>query len=202
MPRQKLSREELLSRVQEIVEYMNTHDGDLPAQYTQLGKALNNLRTNAKKDAFEQNYPGLIDEIHNISHKILMTSDRSHFFDRVRDMPTGGDFADQTNTNGSCILPTCPTLAMNLATGCFCTSHAYKNLLESDMFEHDEVMDQLLGYDLDGKFVVIDNTATDEDENVEMLLQLMKDGIITREDLPEGTIDKLLEKIGFGPEQE
>ena len=156
MPRQKLSREELLSRVQEIVEYMNTHDGDLPAQNTQLGKTLNNLRTNAKKDAFEQNYPGLIDEIHNISHKILMTSDRSNFFDRVRDMPTGGDFADQTNTKASCILPTCPTLAMNLVTGCFCASHAYKNLLESDMFEHDEEMDQLLGYDPDGKFVVID----------------------------------------------
>jgi hypothetical protein len=77
-----------------------------------------------------------------------------------------------------------------------------ENAVESNFLE---VCTELLGFDPrteTPKFVVIDNTATDEDENVEMLLQLMKDGIITREDLPEGTIDKLLDKIGFGPEQE
>jgi hypothetical protein len=52
------------------------------------------------------------------------------------------------------------------------------------------------------KFVVIDNTSLDNDENIDLLIQMLKDGIITREDLPDGTIEKILSKIGFGPEQE
>jgi hypothetical protein len=77
-----------------------------------------------------------------------------------------------------------------------------ENAVESNFLE---VCTELLGFDPrteTPKFVVINNTATDEDENVDLLIQMMKDGIITREDLPEGTIDKLLTKIGFGPEQE
>ena len=77
-----------------------------------------------------------------------------------------------------------------------------ENAIESNFLE---VCTELLGFDPKThtpKLVVIDNTATDEDENIDLLIQMMKDGIITREDLPEGTIDKLLDKIGFSKEQE
>jgi len=77
-----------------------------------------------------------------------------------------------------------------------------ENAIESNFLE---VCTELLGFDPKThtpKFVVVDNTATDNDENIELLIQMMKDGIITREDLPEGTIDKLLDKIGFSKVQE
>ena len=73
-----------------------------------------------------------------------------------------------------------------------------ENAVESNFLE---ILTELLGFNPrtdTPKLVVVDNTATDEEENVDLLIQLLKDGIISREDLPEGTIEKLLNKIGFG----
>ena len=77
-----------------------------------------------------------------------------------------------------------------------------ENAVESNFLE---VCTELLGFDPKTEtpmIVAIDNTATDNNINVELLIQMLKDGIIDKTDLPEGTIEKLLTKIGFGPEQE
>lgn len=62
------------------------------------------------------------------------------------------------------------------------------------------VITELLGYNPHTdtpKVVVIDNTVEDESENTLALAGLMKDGIITREDIGEEGIVKMIESLGF-----
>jgi hypothetical protein len=62
-----------------------------------------------------------------------------------------------------------------------------------------EIITETLGFNRNAapKIVAIDNTATDMTENMESLLVLFKEGIITREDLPDGFAQQILDRLGF-----
>jgi hypothetical protein len=48
------------------------------------------------------------------------------------------------------------------------------------------------------RIVAVDNTSLDEAQNLTMLRDLIKDGILTVDQLPAGFSDAILEKLGFG----
>jgi hypothetical protein len=62
-----------------------------------------------------------------------------------------------------------------------------------------EIITEMLGFSRSAtpQIVAIDNTSTDVSENLETLLVLFKDGLITKDDLPEGFANKILDKLGF-----
>ena len=62
-----------------------------------------------------------------------------------------------------------------------------------------EIITEMLGFSRSAtpQIVAIDNTSTDVSENLETLLVLFKDGLITKDDLPEGFATKILDKLGF-----
>jgi hypothetical protein len=62
-----------------------------------------------------------------------------------------------------------------------------------------EIITEMLGFSRSAapKIVAVDNTATDMTENMESLLVLFKEGLITREDLPDGFAQQVLDRLGF-----